>query len=573
VDNPQPRQPTDKLQRYKDRLSMLRQERSTWLSHWIEISEYIAPRKFRYLTNDRNKGTKKNDKIINNRATLALRTLAAGMMAGITSPARPWFRLLAPEHLKDNSEVQAWLDAVEKVLREVFIKSNIYSVLHASYTILGGYGTPVVYIEETDSVDEGFRAYLWPIGQYCLASSSEGRIDTVYREFSFTVGQLVEEFGYKACSTTVQQRWDLGKYDAWIQVVHVVEPNRQREPGKRDGKNKAIRSAWFEAAGEDGKFLRESGYEEFPCMAPRWEATGEDVYGDCPGMQGLGDTKALQLWERRKAQAIDKVVNPPMKAPMSLKAQRISLMPGDTTYVPDNLNGQNFAPAIEVKPEAVTVAEKTIAEHGYRIDQTFYVDLFRMLEQSDSAPNGGKQPITAREVNERHEEKMLQLGPVLELIHDELLDPMFNRVVQILARKRRLPPPPPMLRGQHIRVEYISIMAQAQKLLGTAAIERLSSFAGSLSAVNKDILDLIDFDKMIREYAEMLGVPAGMMKDEKVVQQLREQRAKAQQQQAMMEQAQQGAATAKDLSGASVEPNNMLGKLLNSGGGGQGMIQ
>jgi hypothetical protein len=548
---------------------MLRLERSTWLYHWVEIADYIAPRKFRYLTSDRNRGTKKNDKIINNKAVIALRTLASGMMAGITSPARPWFRLLAPEQFKDDPEVKAYLGIVEKVLREAMIKSNMYAVLHQSYAILGGYGTPCVYIEETDSVDEGFRGYLFPIGQYALACSSEGRVDTVYRDFSMTVGQIVEAFGEENCSINVKNLHAQHKHDTWINVIHVVEPNRDRQYGKRNAKNKPFKSCWFEAEANADKFLRESGYEEFPMMAPRWDAVGEDVYGsECPGMQALGDSKALQLWERRKAQAIDKVVNPPMKAPLSLKALRISMLPGDTTYIPDNMDGKNFSPAIDVKAEAVREAREAVKDHEQRIWSTFYADLFMMMLSDER-----QQPITAREVNERHEEKMLQLGPVLERIHDELLDPMINRIVQILARKRKIPPPPPQLWNGHVRVEYISIMAQAQKLLGTAAIERLSSFVGSLSAVNKDVLDLIDFDRLIREFAEMLGVPVDILQKEEIVQQLRQQRQQATAQQQAVAQAGDMASAAQAASKAEVQPGNLLGQLMNAGGGGGGALQ
>lgn len=560
--------PTSAIERYRKRLSMLISERSTWLYHWQELNDYIFPRRFRYLQFDRNRGWKKNDKIINNKPTVAVRTLAAGMMAGITSPARPWFRLLAPVEVRDDQDVKGWLTAVEKITREELLKSNVYNVIHGLYVTLGTFGSPAMYIEETETEEEGFRAYLWPIGQYCLATSSKGKVDTIYRQFSMTVAQLVEEFGYEACSTTVRNMYDQGTYDTWIRIVHVIEPNRQRDAGKKNAKNKPFRSAWFEEEGNEQKFLRESGYDEFPVMAPRWDVTGEDVYGSCPGMEMLGDCKALQLLERRKAQAVDKVVNPPMRGPMSLKAQRISLLPGDITYVPDTVAGQKFEPAMEVRPEAVRTAEDSIYRHEYRIDKTCFVDLFLTMLASDQAPNGGKQPITATEVNERHEEKMLQLGPVLERIHNELLSPMLNRIIQILFRKGKLPPLPPALNEARIRVEYISIMAQAQKLIGTAGIERFSSFTGSLSAVKPEILDLIDYDKMIREYAEMLGIPADMLLKDKVVEQLRAQRAAQAQAQQQLSQMQQGAEAAKAAAGAQVAPDNLLGRLMGGVGGG-----
>lgn len=559
----------DVVQRYQQRLATLRQERSSWITHYQELNDYIFPRRFRYLNTDRNKGTKRNDKIINNKATIALRTLVAGMMSGITSPARPWHKLLPPEQFRDDPEVRDWLDSVENVLREEFLRSNIYNSLHELYGILAAMGTPALYVEESQEPGESFRSYVFPVGQYCLATSARQRVDTIYREFSMTVVQLVDEFGLEVCSPNVQMMFKEGKYDEWIDVCHVVEPNRNRENGKVDNKNKPWKSCYFEVSHETGrKPLRESGFDEFPVMAPRWSVTGEDVYGSCPGMDALGDCKALQLLERRKAQVVDKIVNPPMKAPASMKSSRISLLPGDTNFVPDNVAaGPGFSPAIEVRPDAVTVIERSIREHESRIWSTFYADLFLMMLSGESV-----QPLTAREVSERHEEKMLQLGPVLERIHDELLDPLINRVVQILYRQGKLPQLPQQLVGSKLRVEYVSIMAQAQKLLGTTSFERFTSYVGSVSAVKPEVLDAVNFDKMVDEYRELLGIPADLLNKAEIVQQIRQQRVQqqqaAQQQQAIMTTA-EGAKVASetDLSGDSA-----LSRLLNTAGGGGGAL-
>jgi hypothetical protein len=560
--NPEPN-PGSALSRYNARLTALRTERSTWLYHWREIGDYLWPRRFRYLMTDRNKGYKRNESIINNKAMIALRTLAAGMMAGITSPARPWFKMIPPDQFIDDDEVKGELELYERVLRQAFNRSNIYNVLHELYVMLPMFGTAGMYVAEDQKDD--FRAYLWPMGQYCLAVSSTQRADTAIREFGMTVAQLVEEFGFDKCSLTVQGHYQAGAYDQWVNVCHIIEPNVNRIAGKVDSKNKAFKSAWWEASeSADGRFLRESGYDEFPVMAPRWFVTGEDVYGSGPGMDALGDVKALTLLERRKAQLIDKIVNPPMRGPMSLKSSRASLLPGDITYVPDNTNGQKFEPAIEINPSALQAVEDSISKHEQRIWSTFFADLFLMMLSDER-----QQPQTATEVNARTDEKMLQLGPVLDRIHDELLTPLINRCIRILVRRGKLPPPSKKLQGQNVKIEYISIMAQAQKVLGTAGIERFTSFVGSLSAVNKDILDLPNFDRIIRDYADMLGIPVDSINKDEVVQKLRQQRAQEQQQaQAaqMMTAGAQAAKTAGDVDSANL--NKVLGGLGVGGMGG-----
>jgi hypothetical protein len=106
-----------------------------------------------------------------------------------------------------------------------------------------------------------------------------------------------------------------------------------------------------------------------------------------------------------------------------------------------------------------------IAEVQGRIKEAFYANLFLMMAESD------RREITAREIDERREEKMLMLGPVLERLHDELLQPLVARVFRIMARNGLIPPPPPSLAksldGNGLRVEFISILTQARKSVTT----------------------------------------------------------------------------------------------------------
>jgi len=555
-------------QRYLERLAFLDTERSSWLAHWIDLSDYIFPRRFRYLTTDRNKGTKRNDKIINNTPTLSVRILAAGKMAGLTSPARPWLRFVVSDpSLSDDYEIKSWLLIAEHAFYETMAKSNLYNCLHEMYGVQATFATAALYVAEDEEDD--VRGFVLPIGQFYLASSARGRIDTLYRKFSFTVGQLVDEFSPENCTPQVKQRYAEGKYDEWVDVIHVVEPNRGRDRRYADAKHMPWRSCWFEASADTThqRALRVSGYEEFPFMVARWHVTGEDVYGSgSPGMDTLGDCKAIQTLERRKAQAVDKLVSPPMKAPATMKTQRISLLPGDTTYVTEGQQ-EAFKPSIDVKPESVTVATASIVDHEKRIGRAFYTDLFMMMLLDDR-----QQPSTAREINERHEEKMLQLGPVVERDEDELLDPLVNRVLKILFRRGKIPPPPARLAGRNVKIEYISVMAQAQKLLGTASTERLVSFVGSTSAAKKEVLDIVNFDNVIIEYAKMLGVPPDMINPIEVVMKIRELRAQQEQATAAGQASLAAVQGAKVASQADLGGDNLLNRLLQTAGGGGGPI-
>jgi len=553
--------PLNRRETYLKRFNALKAERdASWLPHWRELAENIRPRAYRTLQNDAERGgEKKHSKIINSTPTDAARTLASGMMAGITSPSRPWFRFTLQD-VKQGKDPAAkeWLNELENVVRESLAKSNVYKGLHGSYSDLGPFGTAVFWLDE--DAEDGMRAYVLPPGSYVLANSSRMAIDTCYREMSLTVAQLVEMFGEEKCSHTVREQWRNKQLDVRHEVLHLIEPNRDYVEGKLGPKGKKYLSAWMEVRSTDSVqgldgLLRESGYEEFPVMAPRWETTGEDVYGSSPGMAALGDCKALQHLEKRAALAVDKVVNPPMQMPVQLQHGNVSLLPGDKVFVDSLTPQQVVRPAMEVNPNAISIFDLKIARHEDRIKRAFYADLWLALTQSDGQ-------MTAREVVERREEKLLQLGTVLENLQDELLDPLLERVIAILMRQGRLPPAPPEIAGQEMKVEYTSIMAQAQKLIATTGLERIASFVGNLKIVAPEAMDNLDVDKLVAAYSDALGVPANTLRPAKVVEQIRKARAAAQQQQMATEQAAETAATAKTLGDTSMEGPNALNEML-----------
>lgn len=569
-------------QRLKRRLGHLERDRTSIEPHWRELAEQFRPRSGNWNHVEPNqRGGKKHQTIINNTALLAARTLAAGMMAGLTSPARPWFILKTPDPgLSEYGPVKEWLSIVETRMRTVFAKSNTYRVLPTVYAELGVFGTNATTMFEDR--EDLFRLQPWEIGTYWLAQDARMRVDTGYRRIKMTVRQMVQEFGYENCSKRVQAMFQNRQWEQWVDVYHAVEPNDERLHSAVGAAGMQIRSVYWEKGGDQDKLLARRGFMEAPLLAPRWSTEGEQVYGDSPAMDALGDGKGLQFEERRKAQSLDKLVDPPMTAPTALRNDRVSLLPGDVTYVDVQQGQLGFRPVYEIKPD-IQWQTASIKEIQDRINSAMYADLFLMLAMSD------RREITAREIEERHEEKLLQLGPVLERMNDELLDPMIDRAFAIMVRRSQpiwdgkldgeplLPPPPEELAGMDLKVEYISILAQAQKMAGLSAQDRLVAFAGNLAALKQDpsVFDKIDTDQAIDEYGDMLGVsPKVVLSDDKVqeIRAARAQQQRMQQMAAMAPALKQGASALKDLGTTPTGDGDdtALNRLTNMMGGGGG---
>ena len=532
-------------------VALLNNDRSSFEPHWRELSDFINPRGSRFLVTDVNRNDRRNTKTVDPTATLANRTLSSGMMSGITSPARPWFKLATPDpDMMDYGPVKLWLEAVQRRMNEVYNKSNLYQSLPLLYSSLGTYSTGAMAVLEDD--EDVIRTMMFPIGSYYLANSARGSVDTCYRKFTMTVRQLVMEFGMSNVSTSVKGLWESGSYETWIEVIHAVYPNIDRDTGKLDSKNKRVKSVYFEVGGDNDKLLRESGFDEFPIMAPRWEVNGEDVYGSsCPGMIALGQVRALQVEQMRKAQLIDKATNPPMVAPTSLRTQRVSLLPGGVTYL-DVMTGQDgLKPAYLVNPNTADLLAD-IQDTRQMINSAYFVDLFMMLQNI----NTRSMPVEA--VIEMKEEKLLMLGPVLERLNDECLNPLIDRTFSIMARKNLLPPPPDVLQGMPLKIEYISVMEQAQKSIGLSSLSSTVGFIGQLAQVKPEALDKLDTDQAIDAFAEMSGVSPTVIVPQEQVNQLREERAQQQQQQQAMAMGMAAAQGAKTLSEAQTADPSVL---------------
>lgn len=545
--------PTTKPQRYYTRWGALKTERSTWLMHWKEISDNILPRSGRFFLMDRNRGQKRHNNILDNTGTRALRILAAGMMAGMSSPARPWFRLQTPDaDLNKAPAVKVWLNQTTQLMLDVFAKSNTYRALHSCYEELGAFGTCASII--MPDFENVIQHYPLTTGEFCLAQNWKGEITTLYREFQKTVGELVSEFGLQKCSQSTQNLWLNGQLDQWVTVVHAIEPRADRDATKRDSLNMPWASVYFELNHGD-KFLSESGFKRFPALAARWATSGGDIYGNSPGMDALGDIRQLQHEQMRKAQGIDYMIKPPLQVPSSLKNREVDMLPGGINFVdqPGATNTITSAYDVNINLDHLLVDIQDVRE---RIKQAFSADLFLMLANSSNPA------MTATEVAERHEEKMLMLGPVLERLHSELLDPLIESAFEHMVAAGILPPAPPEMQGMELNVVYTSILAQAQKAVATNSIDKFVGNLGAVAQFKPDVLDKFDSDVWADKYADVLGVDPEMIVSADAVAEIRQQRAQAQARQAQIQQAEQMASAAQKLGTISTPGGNAANDVM-----------
>jgi len=538
------------------RWGQLKTERASWWGHWQEISTYVLPWGGRYFRQDRNKGIRRNNQIYDNTGMRALRTLGAGLMAGATSPARPWFRLGTHDPaLNDAQPVKLWLADVAERMHAVFQKSNTYRALHQVYEEMGAFGTGAsIVLPDFNTV---IHHYPLTTGEYAIDADWQGRVNTLYREFEKTVGQLVGEFGLENCSDTVKSAYGRGEIGSWIPVIHAIEPRSDRDPSKKDSRNMPFASYYFESGSGAGQMLREGGFKEFPAVVPRWAVAGGDVYGNSPGMEVLGDVKQLQHEQLRKGQAIDFQTNPPLQVPDGLKNRDVERLPGGITFVPPGAANSKIETAFDVNLNLGELLGD-IQDVRERIRQGFFSDIFLMLANSTNPA------MTATEVAERHEEKMLMMGPVLERLNNELLLPLIETTFTHMAEMGALPPAPQELAGMDLSVEFISMLAQAQRAIGTNTVDRFVGSLGTVAQMKPDVLDKFDSDAWADVYSDMLGVDPKLVIANDQVALVRQKRAEAQAAQQQLQATEQASNAARNFGAAA--------QAAGPGAGGDGSV-
>ena len=530
--------------RLKRRLTALKSARTSYEAEWKEIAQYAQPSRSRFLNGEQNRNFKRTNKAIyNSHAILSFRTLTGGMTSGLSSPSRPWFRL-APfdESLADDQEVKTWLSEVERRMYAVLAGTNFYSAVKGGYAEMGMFGTEACVL--MPHREEGMVCHTLTAGEYWTALSNASVADTLYRRCPSSVHQVVQDFGLENCSDNVRKAHAEGRYDQQVQVMHAMEPNDDRIAGVMTAAGKPWRSVYWDEDDSSDRMLKVAGCEEQPFWVARWDTTGGDTYGTSPGFDALPDMRELQLQTKRKTQATEFLVKPEKIVPASVK------LTGQAGNVVSSA-GVDAAQIIipyTMPYQAIGAIMEDVQRCTDAIDKLTYADLFMAITNMQ-----GIQPRGVDEIASRNEEKLTQLGPVIERVNTEKLEVGLERTYGIMSRMGNLPPAPEALQGKALKWDFVSILSQMQRMVGIGQIERTVSFIGNLAAQFPDAADRLNIDEIVDDYADRAGAPPKILRSVSDAQEMREQRAQDAQSAKMAAMApalQQGADAARLMSEA-----------------------
>jgi len=514
------------------RVDKLNAERQNYATFWQNVAKYVSPRKA-YITREHTPGTKYDYDVYDTTAMQSNMILAAGLHSYLTNPNSRWFSLrFEDEVLNEQAEVKAWVSDTEDRMYNKINASNFNQQIHELYLDLGVFGVACMY-EEEDEV-EGIRFYSRDIAEIYLCENEKEKIDTVYRKFKMSALQAWEKWG-EAAGEVVKNFMEKKEYDKQVEFIHEVKPRYERDVTKDDAANMPFESTYIEVSKKH--LINQSGYREFPYFTPRFNKNSGEVWGSSPAMVLYADIKMLNEMVKVMIRSAQKQVDPPLVLPHDGYLLPIKYGPGALNFRLKGTADDKIEPL--ATGANISIGLEIISQWQSIIKKGYFVDLFLLL--ADPA----RKDMTATEVMQRVEEKMLILAPVLGRLMNEFLDPLINRTFAIMWRNRQLSPPPQSIQNMSYRIEYISPLARAQKLDQMKSINNFLNIIAQMATIVPDVLDNVNPDKVVNDIQELYGVNPEYIRDEKEVKAIREARAQAMRIQQQLATAQQGADIAK----------------------------
>lgn len=520
------------------RAEKMKSDRSQWESHWEEVATYVAPR-YGGISTTNTKGGKRMEQVFDCTAVDANDVFASGMYGHLCNGR--WFLL---KDKNPESQESWWFGEASRILLEELAMSNYGQMIHEYFKKLGSIGTGCLFEEQGKPGSPALNFREFNIKNYYILENSKGLVDTLYRFFQYTARQAVQEWGEDNVGQSVLKAYKDKKedlFDFW----HAIFPREERDDTKRDKENMPFASIYI--AVKDKKVIEKGGYPEQPFMVTRIDKESDEKYGRSIGMKMLPEIKLLNKMVKTTLKAAEKVVDPPLQVPDDGFISPFKTVPGGLMYYragtqdrvdPLNTNA-NIGLGLEMEDKRRDA-----------IKRSFFNDLFLLLAD--------KKNMTATEVLERVEEKLLLLGPMLGRLQSELFNPLIDRTVGILARAGKLPPVPAGI--EEYEIEYLGKLAIAMRLVEVKAIREVMGYIEPFAATNPAVMDNFDEDKIVRGISERLGVASDWLRDSETIEGIRASRAEQAQMQQMLEAGGQIADAVPKL-GKKIEEGSALGMM------------
>lgn len=529
---------------------------------WVEAGRWAMPWRIKWMLNEE-EGKRNNQHIVDPTHRVALRSYVAGFCEGNTSSTRPWFRYAHPDpEVNKYEENKFWLDSLVSRATQIATSSNLYNILPGGYADFGVFNTFAIWVDE---FVKGPHFTLLQPGSYRVMNDSRGIPSILLREFSIPIRTLVKQFGKKKngkwdwsnFSPLVKDLYERGDYTTKVNICSITRENEFFNPNKpiamsnrrwltltyetfvadgSDAPTQMYQNAYqsrdnFKNDQEEDTYLEITYHKRKPFFVPRSDSNGLFAYGENgPTFDALGLIKSLNKKAIGKDMALEKMLQPAIQGPASLRKSYITTAPN--SYVPldaSSLNQGGLKSIYEINP-AIAAIIQDVGDLRQIVSKIYYEDFLLFLTQNPKTR-------TKAETDAIVSEQQLVIGPNLNSLNYTLNRPLAEWLAEwTIFEDPYLPPPPPGLQGMSLDPVFISPFAQAQRAADLPSIDRYLTFLQVASQMDPSVLQKGNLDRIADLYEDRLYLPAGVNREQGKVDALREKQAMdMQRQQALTE--------------------------------------
>lgn len=451
--------------------------------------------------------------LLDTTGTDGARILAAGLQSGLTPSNSRWPGLDVGD---ETDEERRWLDESAEFMWENIHASNFDAVSLDCMLDMAIAGMFPMFCDEAP--EGGYRFDQWALANsYAAASQPGGPVDTVFNEFPLSAEQAVRDYGETMVSEKVR-KLAADKPDEQVEFVRCVYPRS----GLRGQLKQNLPFASVHIELSTKQVVRESGYHELPIGVPRWRTLKGSAYAFGPACEALPDMRTLNKEVEFVLANMDMAIAGMWGAVDDgvLNPRAVRVGPRKIIVMAEKDNMWPLTPATKFDAALIEIDRLQRA-----IRKIFMADQLEPQQKAGTPP-------TATEIVVRVELIRQLLGPLYGRMQSEYLQWLITRTFGLAYRRGVLGPIPRSIlqRGGAISPVYNSPIARAQKGVDVAAMDRYeASLAQEAAATgNTDLLDNYDWNEATRHRAELLGVPAKLIRDRDVVEQIRKDRGERQ---------------------------------------------
>ncbi len=388
--------------------------RDPWVARWDAARRYTMP------CADEDAAT-----LYDATAMDASDNLAASIYTLLTPPESMWLQLVGESELSQNA------DFATSVLRAHLNDSNFYTTIHQCYMDLVILGTACLFMAESPlGASSAFTFTAIPMSDIAILPNA------VFHTTSMPAREVME------------------KYPTW------TPPANLRDTISRDPETplKLVQSlvgteftAWLDVGGDiENNIVSRGTFETNPYIIFRWSVCPGELYGRGPVIRALPDiktaNKVVELVLKNATIAVSGIWMADDDGVINL--QNINLTPG--AIIPKAVGSSGLTPL--TSGANFDVSQLILKDLRERIRHALLADRLGLLSEKE---------MTATEIMARNADMMRILGATYGRLIHELIRPLCDRGLQILARRGLIAPI--RLNGD-AELKYVAPIAQMSAL-------------------------------------------------------------------------------------------------------------